>query len=115
MPAATTNDQVSVTTKSGGVNFKIIATPVISGVSNENANPGDSVYIYGTYLKSIQKLTFAGTPVTSYSSSKSGSYVGFVLPTLTQSGPVSVTTEFGTATTVYNVNDVATGYNIQLG
>ena len=109
MPAATTNDQVSVITKSGGVNFKIIATPVISGVSNENANPGDSVYIYGTYLKNLQSLTYAGTAVTSYKSSKSGNYVGFVLPTLTQSGPVSVTTEFGTATTVYKVNDVATG------
>lgn len=109
MPAATTNDQVSVTTKSGTVNFKIIATPVITGISNENANPGDSVYIYGTYLKGIQTLTFAGTPVTSYKSSNSGSYVGFVLPTLTQSGPVSVTTEFGTAATVYNVHDVATG------
>jgi hypothetical protein len=109
MPAATTNDQVSVTSKSGAVNFKIIATPLIAGISNENANPGDSVYIYGTYLKGIQKLTFAGTPVTSYKSSNNGSYVGFVLPTLTQSGPVSVTTEFGMATTVYNVNDVATG------
>ena len=109
MPASTTNDQVSVTTKSGVVNFKITATPVIAGVSNENANPGDSVYIYGTYLKNLQSLTYAGTAVTSYKSSKSGNYVGFVLPTLTQSGPVSVTTEFGTATTVYKVNDVATG------
>jgi hypothetical protein len=109
MPAATTNDQISVTSKSGAVNFKIIATPVIAGISNENANPGDSIYVYGAYLKGIQKLTFAGTPITSFVSSKNGSYVGFVLPTLTQSGPVSVTTEFGTATTVYNVNDVATG------
>jgi hypothetical protein len=52
------------------VNFKIIATPVIAGISNENANPGDSVYIYGSYLKNIQKLTFAGATVTSNVSSK---------------------------------------------
>jgi hypothetical protein len=58
------------------VNFKIIATPVIAGISNENANPGDSVYIYGTYLKNLQKLTFAGTAVTSYKSSKTEVMLG---------------------------------------
>lgn len=109
MPAATTDDQILVITKSGTLNHKIIATPVIAGITNENANPGDSVYIYGTYLKGIQTLTFAGTPITSFVSSNNGSHVGFILPSLTQSGPVSVTTGFGTATTAYHVNDVATG------
>lgn len=104
MPAATTNDQVSVTTKSGEVNFKITETPVIAGISNENATPGDSVYIYGSYLKNIQTLTFAGTPVTSYKSSEYGNYVGFVLPTLTQSGPVTIVTSYGTVSTPYKVN-----------
>jgi len=109
MPATTTDDQISIITKSGTLNHKIIATPVIAGISNENANPGDSVYVYGNYLKGIQKLTFAGTTITSFASSSNGSHVGFVLPTLTQRGPVSVTTQFGTATTVYHVNDVVTG------
>ncbi|ETZ24907.1 glycan-binding surface protein [Pedobacter sp. V48] len=109
MPAATTDDKISIITKSGTLNHKIIATPVIAGITNENANPGDSVYIYGTYLKGIQTLTFAGTAITSFVSSSNGSNVGFVLPTITQSGPVSLTTQFGTATTVYNVHDVATG------
>jgi len=109
MPAQTPTDQVLITTRSGTVNFKIVATPTITGVSNENANPGDSVYIYGTYLKNIQSLSFAGTTVTSFVSSSDGSSVGFVLPKLTQSGPVSITTKFGTATTVYNVSDIATG------
>jgi hypothetical protein len=109
MPATTTNDQISIITKSGTLNHKIIATPVIAGITNENANPGDSVYVYGSYLKDIQTLTFAGAPITSFVSSKNGSSVGFILPTLTQSGPVSVTTPFGTATTAYQVNDVVTG------
>ncbi|GGA81886.1 hypothetical protein GCM10011511_01050 [Puia dinghuensis] len=109
MPAQTPTDQVTITTRSGTANFKIVATPTISGVSNENANPGDSVYIYGTYLKNIQSLSFAGTTITSFASSSDGSSVGFVLPSLTQSGPVSITTKFGATATVYNVNDIATG------
>jgi len=105
-PAPASGDVV-VTTRSGTVIFKITATPTITGVSNENAKTGDSVYIYGTYLKGIQTFTFAGTTISSFVSSGDGSAVGFVLPALSQSGPVSITTAFGTATTVYNVNDVA--------
>lgn len=105
-PAPVSGDVV-VTTKSGTVIFKISATPTITGVSNENAKTGDSVYIYGTYLKSIQTFTFAGTSITSFVSAADGSSVGFVLPSLSQSGPVSITTAFGTATTKYNVNDIA--------
>ncbi|SDP28957.1 hypothetical protein SAMN05428975_1011 [Mucilaginibacter sp. OK268] len=109
MPAVKTTDQVLVTTKSGSAAFKIVATPTITGISNENALSGDSVYVYGTNLRSIQKVVFAGTTITSYKALSNGKAIGFVLPALSSSGPVSVTTEFGTATTVYNVNDVATG------
>ena len=98
---------VVVTTKSGTATYKIAATPTITSVSNENGKQGDSIYIYGTYLKNIQTLTFAGTAITSYISSSDGSSVGFILPALSQSAPVSITTAFGTATTVYNVNDIA--------
>lgn len=107
-PAPTSGNAV-FTGKSGTVNFKIVALPTIAGVSNANANTGDSVYVYGTYLKGIQTLSFAGTNITSYASSADGSSVGFVMPTISQSGPVSITTSFGTATTVYNVNTAASG------
>jgi hypothetical protein len=105
MPAKTTTDQVLITTKSGSAALKIVATPTISGVSNENASPGDSVYIYGTYLKSIQSLTYAGVAINSVVSSKNGSSAGFVMPATipTKSGPVSVTTAFGTGSTFINV------------
>jgi hypothetical protein len=109
MPAQTPTDQILLTTKVGSVAFKIVATPTITGVSNENASSGDSVYIYGTYLKNIQTFTFAGTSITAFESSADGSSVGFVLPALSQSGTVSITTQFGTATTMYNVNDIGTG------
>ena len=90
--------------------FKIVATPTITGVSNENANTGDSVYVYGTYLKNIQTFTFAGVAITSFVSSADGSSVAFKLPSLSQSGPASITTAYGTATTVYDVNNM---YNVK--
>lgn len=111
---APTSGNVVLTAKSGTVTFQIEAIPTITGVSNENANAGDSVYLYGTYLNDIQTLTFAGTKVTSYTSASDGSSVGFVMPEISQSGPVSVTTTFGTVTTVYNVNTAAGEYTTGL-
>lgn len=105
-PAPTSGDVV-ITTMSGVATFKIVALPTITGISNENAVANDSVYVYGTYLKGIQSFSFGGTAITSYKSNSNGSSVGFVLPSSVQTGPVSITTAFGTASTVYNVNDIA--------
>ncbi|MFI5137030.1 MAG: glycan-binding surface protein [Sphingobacteriales bacterium] len=109
MPALQPTSQIIVTTKFGTVTSIINATPTITGISDENAIPGDSVHIYGTYFKSIQKITFAGQAISSFTSSKDGKSIGIVMPSNGQPGPASVTTKFGTATTVYNVDDVATG------
>lgn len=104
MPVQQPTDHVLLTTKGGSVDFKIVATPTVTGVSNENATAGDSVYVYGTYLKNIQSFTFAGADITSFESSADGSSVGFVMPSVSNSGPVSITTQFGSVTTIYNVN-----------
>ena len=106
MPTQTATDQVSVVTKSGTADFKIVATPTITGVSNENASSGDSVYIYGTYLKGIHSFSFGGAAITSYKLSSNGRSIGFILPSSVATGPVSITTAFGTASIIYNVNDV---------
>jgi len=108
-PAPISGD-VSVTTKSGTTNFKIVALPTITGISNENANSGDSVYVYGTYLKSIQSFSFGGVEISSYKSSSDGKSIGFVLPSSVAAGPATITTAFGTATTVYDVNNI---YNVK--
>lgn len=108
MPSQQPTDHVLLTTKSGSVNFKIVATPTITSVSNENAIAGDSVYVYGTYLKNVQSFTFAGAAITSFQSSADAGSVGFVMPSISTSGPVSITTQFGSVTTVYNVNDIGT-------
>lgn len=89
--------------------FNIVAPPpTISGVSNENANMGDSVYISGLNFFFIQSISFAGTTISSYTSSGDGTVIRFALPALSQAGPVSVTTKSGTVTTVYNVNNAST-------
>jgi signal peptidase I len=111
MPSpAPTSGKVLLTTKSGATSFDILALPTITGVSNENAVPGDSVYVYGTYLKGVQTFTFGGVAITSYKLAAKGNSIGFVLPSSVHTGPASVTTVFGTATTVY---DVYNQYNVQ--
>ena len=111
MPSpAPISGQVVVTTKTGTTNFKIAAIPTITGISNENADAGDSVYVYGTYLKSIQSFTFSGAPITSYKLSSKGNSIGFVLPSSVTAGSATITTAFGTVTTAYDVNNI---YNIK--
>ena len=111
VPADQLNTIVYVSTEgSTTFNFNIVAPPpTITGISNENANAGDSVYVYGLNFFFIEQLTFAGTPVTAFKGSEDGTAVGFVLPSLTQGGPVVITTKSGRASTVYNVNDPTTG------
>lgn len=89
--------------------FNIAAPPpTISSVSNENANQGDSVYIYGLNFFFVQDISFAGTKVTSYSAAGDGTSIRFVLPPLTQTGPLIVKTKSGADTTEYNVNNAST-------
>lgn len=110
MPASTSTRLINVTTKFGTAIDTIKATPTITGISDEDAIAGDSVYIYGTYFKSISAVSYAGVSIdpSTLKMSKDLKSIGFVVPALSQAGPVSVTTVFGTATTVYNVNDYAT-------
>ena len=56
-----TTHQVSKTTFS----FSILPpAPTITSVSNENANPGDTVTIYGLNFFFVSDLNFAGTAIT---------------------------------------------------
>ncbi|MBC7889337.1 MAG: hypothetical protein H7Z13_15780 [Ferruginibacter sp.] len=84
--------------------------PSITSISNENANPGDTISIVGFNFFFIQSVSFAGTNITNYGGSNDGTAIILKLPAgITQSGPVIVTTKSGVATTLYNVNDVNTG------
>jgi hypothetical protein len=83
--------------------------PTITGVSNENANPGDSVRIYGLNFFFIQNVIFAGANIKTYNEAVDGTSIAFIVPAAPQSGPVTITTQVGTATTPYNVEDVEKG------
>lgn len=90
--------------------FNIVAPPpVITSISNENANAGDSVYIYGTNFFFTEQVTFAGVVISDFIAAGDGTAVGFVLPPLSHSGRAKVVTKSGADSTVYNVNDLATG------
>jgi len=113
VPATTLNTINYVTTHGQTTfSFSIIApAPTISGISDEDANPGDSVKIYGLNFFFVKSLTYAGLPVTNFTSSNDGTYISLAVPAgVTQTGGiVSVTTKSGTASTVYTVHDFVTG------
>jgi len=91
-------------------NFNIVVPPpAITGISNEMANKGDSVRIYGANFFLINSFSFAGTPVTNYNVSADGTYIGFIAPGSAEGGPVSITTKSGTYTTPFNVEDSING------
>jgi hypothetical protein len=113
VPAKELNTITYVTTHGQTTfSFPIIApAPSITGVSDEDANPGDSVKIYGFNFFFIKSLTFAGVPITGYTSSTDGTSITLAVPAgIPQTGGlVSVTTNSGSATTVYNVEDFVDG------
>ncbi len=106
MPATTSDKLIIVTTKSGTARDTINAKPIIYGISNCNANGGDSVYVYGNYLKTVQSISFGGATITNFTEAPRGAYVKFVAPASNSysSGPVTIVTSYGTVSTVYKVN-----------
>lgn len=112
-PIVPTNklNTINYVTTHGQTTFKVNIfppAPSITSISNENALPGDSVTVYGLNLFFIQNLSYSGATIPTFLEAVNGTYVSFVIPPLTKSGPVTITTTVGTTTTPYNVNDVET-------
>ena len=106
MPATTSNKLITVTTKSGTVIDTINAKPIIYGISYVNPKLGDSVYVYGAYLKTIQSISFGGATITNFTEGPRGAYVKFSAPDENSysSGPVTIVTSYGTVSIVNKVN-----------
>ncbi len=105
---ASLSNMISVTNRIGTGTFgiRIIGPPLILSISHEIPKEGDSVYIYGNNLSSVQALTFAGATISSYKENADGSRLGFISPALSDAGPVSITTLAGSFTTAFKVNDI---------
>lgn len=102
---------IKYTTKGGQIIFPfdiVPGPPTIAGVSNENPVEGDVVTIFGGNLFLTNELVFGGIEITDFTEVDNGTSISFIMPNITTSGPVSITTESGTFSTVFNVNIYAT-------
>ncbi|WPV01727.1 glycan-binding surface protein [Mucilaginibacter sp. cycad4] len=92
--------------------FPIVApAPTISGVSNEDANPGDSVKINGLSFFFVKSVIYGGINITNFKSSNDGTSISLAVPAgITQTGGiVSVETKSGKAATVYSIHNLVNG------
>ena len=92
--------------------FPIVApAPTITGVSNEDANPGDSVKINGLSFFFVKSVIYGGINITSFKSSNDGTSISLAVPAgITQTGGiVSVETKSGKAATVYSIHNLVNG------
>jgi len=100
-------------TTGGSVTFNfsiVVPPPIITNISDEMANPGDSVRIRGANFFLINSISFAGADVTSYNVSSDGTTLAFVVPPLSGTGgPISIVTKSGTTATPFNVEDFTNG------
>ena len=92
--------------------FPIVApAPQITSVSDEDAPAGDSVKISGFNFFFIKNLSFGGKVITGYNASNDGTTITMAVPAgIPQTGgPVAITTNSGSAKTIYNVEDFVDG------
>lgn len=94
-------------------NFPIIpSAATITGMSNEDALPGDRVTIYGNSFFFVKKVIFpGGIEVTSnLTANDAGNQLQVTVPNgVTKGGTITVQTIYGTATSVLLFNDLTTG------
>jgi hypothetical protein len=97
-----------IVSKTGTYPFNISVEPEIFSVSNANPSKGDSIRVYGKNLNGISSITFGGATITDYREDIDGFYVEFKAPDMDYwsyaSGPVTIVSTYGTATTPYKVN-----------
>jgi len=110
VPAEQMNS-IRVVTEGGETTFQfpiLAPPPVITAASNEFAYPGETITLRGNYLYLIDKITFPGNiDAPEFTATDDGTTVRVKVPaSLTQSGPITVKTQFGTATSPFGFNDL---------
>ncbi len=101
-PSGATTGPISVTTRGGtatsATNFTVInPTPTVTSFTPTSGKAGDQITITGTNFINVTAVTFNGSFATTFSVASETSIVATV-PTNVTTGPIRVTTTFGTAT-----------------
>jgi len=94
------NDKVKLVFANGDsllYNFSVdISKPLIDHVRSEYVNDGDSLYVYGSYFYLPLTVTFTGgAQGTLYSVASDNKSLVVKVPTGTQPGPITITSNFG--------------------
>ncbi len=88
-------------------NFSVdISKPLIDHVRSEYVNAGDSLFIYGSYFYAPLTVTFTGgSSATILAVSQDGKSITAKMPAGVQPGPITVTTNFGSKSSVFWMQD----------
>lgn len=105
------SNEIRVITKRGEAKYSFVLElppPTISYISNENAKPGDSIYIHGSSFFGVEKIVFPGDiESTEFSANEDGTILGTIVPNnMNSRGPVSVYTAFGFTSTFVSINNI---------
>jgi len=95
-----------------GVGLRVAtAAPVISYFTPLNGSSGDMVTIYGSgfYPSTVVKVTFFNNKLSTYAGALSASTIQAAVPTGVQAGPITVTVDGSSYTSLANFNVVGPG------
>lgn len=107
LPNVTTDKMYLITKDSTVVNYDfkvLLPVPKITAMSFEWAEPGQSVSIYGSYFAEPMTVEFPGATATQISNVTINSF-DVIVPEGAQPGKIKVTTESGTAQSVFQYKD----------
>jgi hypothetical protein len=101
-------NQIKVVTEHGEAYFDFIIFPppaVVSYISNEFADAGDTVYLLGLYFFLVDSIIFPGNiPATEFQTTPDGKYCSVVVPEGATSGPLKIVSAGGVGGSIYGAH-----------
>ncbi|GEP94715.1 glycan-binding surface protein [Chitinophaga cymbidii] len=107
-------NKIRIVTSHGEATYDFVVDippPSILAISNENALPGDTLFIFGSSLWLIEKVIFpGGREITELMGDADGSWLGMVMPDLgTDTGRIVIIAGYGTTMSDGPLNDHQSG------